>query len=157
MWEDKQLGPRIFLLLIFTKCLLCTGQAMFLVLIRAVNKTESVFSFIQQLSSRWGRRQKICTKIYAVLYNDKYDGEKYEIEKIKIVLSKMAEILVRVVKKESSKSVTCEKSPERSESRSDCITGKSMPRRAESKCKGPEVKTCCSVPGIGRKLEFSEC
>lgn len=103
MWEDKQLGPRTFLLSIFTKCLLCTGQAMFLVLIRAVNKTESVFSFIQQLSSRWGRRQKICTKIYAVLYNDKYNGEKYEIEKIKIVLSKMAEILVRVVKKESFK------------------------------------------------------
>ena len=60
---------------------------MFLVVIRAVNKTENIFSFIQ-LSSRWGRRQKICTKIYAALSNDKYDGEKYEIEKIKIVLSK---------------------------------------------------------------------
>ena len=44
----------------------------------------------------------------------------------------MAEILVKVVRKESSKSVTCEKSPEGSESRSDCITGKSM-------CKDPEV------------------
>ena len=61
---------------------------MFLVLIRAVNKTESIFSFIQ-LFSRWERRQKkICTQIYAVLDNVRHDGEKYEIEKIKIVLNK---------------------------------------------------------------------
>ena len=52
----------------------------------------------------------------------------------------MAEILARLVRKESSKSVACEKNPEGSESRSDCIPGKSMPRRTESKCKGPEVK-----------------
>lgn len=69
----------------------------------------------------------------------------------------MAEILARLVRKESSKSIACEKNPEGSESRSDCIPGKSMPRRAESKCKGPEVKNLLSVPGIGRKLEFLEC
>ena len=52
----------------------------------------------------------------------------------------MAEFLVRVVRKNNTENVTSEKSPKGSKSRSNSITGKSIPGGGESKYKGPEVE-----------------
>lgn len=47
--------------------LLCIGQAMFFVLIKAVNKTGDIFAFMK-LSSRGGRRQYIHKyKLYWIM------------------------------------------------------------------------------------------